>query len=246
MYKQAWWLARQDLKQSIFPFIITIIATIVFAGFASLILDQSIRYMFDSGDEYYSFFVMDFMFFILTPSLAAIFMSKPYLSFRTIKEDPFSKIMAFYRALPIPVKVISLSRTFIMLVTVFIMGTTYFCTIYVLLRGDIFQFVHKSEFIVLFLIWFGYSLAIGGVNTFIEYGTNGKMLHVLPYIFIGIFIVVAFIFHYFFQIGIVEWTLHLAMNIGWPIVILSFVIGVLGCYFWYKMLTARLLTRDYL
>ncbi|WP_167577678.1 hypothetical protein [Ammoniphilus sp. YIM 78166] len=64
--------------------------------------------------------MLDILFVITTLSLGAIFMSGPYLSFRTIKEDPFNKRMAMLRSLPIPVSVLSLSRMIMMLITLIV------------------------------------------------------------------------------------------------------------------------------
>ncbi|MFC0470811.1 hypothetical protein ACFFHM_09975 [Halalkalibacter kiskunsagensis] len=246
MVQQALWLAKKELRSNWVPLIFTAIVTVFFALFSIVLLEQASRKLFGTETMYYNDFLLDIMFVGLTPSLAAIFMQGPYLSFRTVTEDTFSKRMALLRSLPIPVNVLALSRTFTMLATLLIMSSIFYIVIVIGLSNSFFQFLSTTELMMFILIWFGYSLALGGVNPFIEYGTNGKILHLTPFIFLGAFITTMIIFRQIFEHSIVEWSLLLVKDYGWMIALISVVIGFIGCYVWNTLLKYRLDKRDYL
>jgi hypothetical protein len=245
LMKDAWWLARKELHFYKVPLGFSVIVTIFFAAMTSWSLEQSILNVFHPETAMDKFIFVDIMFVLITPALGAIFMSGPYLTFRTMKEDPFSKRMAFFRSLPIPVNVLSLSRTMIMLITLFLLTFAFYTTITIVLHDLIFDYLTVGEYLSFILMWLGYAAALGGFNPYVEYGTNGKVLHVIPYVLIILLACVSLLFYKMVDKGIVESSVLLAIDIGWPIALLFVFIGIAGSVIWNTLLTKRLAKRDY-
>ena len=133
----------------------------------------------------------------------------------------------------------------VMVVTLLTLSFVFYGTITLIAYDQLFQLLTIKEFVIFIAIWFGYALALGGMNPYIEYGTNGKVLHLFPYIFLTIVGVVAFLIYLILGIGIVETTISLSIKMGWSICLFSLIIGLLGCSFWKTLLTRRLSTKDY-
>lgn len=245
MLQQAFWLAKKEIKYHWLSLLLTLLVTIFFAFMISVLLDQSVKKVFGTDMMHYNFILLDILFVLFTISLGANFMSGPYLSLRAIKEDPFSKRMAMLRTLPIPVPVLALSRTLMMFMILLVMSIVFFSTLALSLPDPFFQHIDSADFVVFILFWFGCSLGIGGMNPFIEYGTNGKVLHLTPYIF---FVILAATFTTFYQLselGLVELILLGVKSIGWTFALFSLLPGIAGFLLWNKILTIRLLKRDY-
>ncbi|OLO37076.1 hypothetical protein BTR23_14175 [Alkalihalophilus pseudofirmus] len=246
MFQQAFWLAKKELKSQWVAITMTLGATIFIGLFSSILLEQSVRKLFGAEMMFYNHTLLDIIFLVMTPSFAAIFMSRPYLTFQTIKDDPFSKRMALFRTLPIPIATLSLSRILLMIGTFIVMSLAFYVTITIALPTQFFELMTPVEYLIFILFWLGYALAIGGINPFVEYGTNGKILHLLPWVFIVVFLTTVFIFYNLVGQGIVETVLVLIKSHSWPLAAVSLVVGVCGSYLWNKLLTMRLLKRDYL
>lgn len=173
-------------------------------------------------------------------------MSKPYLSYRAAKENPYTKRLALLRSLPIPVSVLSLSRTIFMIMTLMTMSVAYYLAITVALPNGFFETVSITEYLLFILFWFGYALALAGMNPFMEYGTNGKILHTIPFVFLALLFAAAFFVYPHFDQGIVSWSFGLIREYGIGAVLLSLFAGVVGCFLWNRLLTIRLAKRDYM
>ncbi|MDT8860546.1 hypothetical protein N0O92_09895 [Alkalihalobacillus sp. MEB130] len=246
MVNQAFWLVKKELKTNWTALLLTVLVVIFLGLFATIFLEQAARALFGQEVMYYNNPVLDILFVALLPSLSTIFMSGPYLSFQTIKDDPYTKRMAFIRTLPIPVKIVALSRTCLMLLILLLMSIAFFGAIVYKLPSDFYQFVSAKELIIFIFAWFGYSLALGGMNPFIEYGTSGKVLHLVPLFWIGLMMGLFVGFHSIVGYSIVEWSLLLISQYGWIVAVVSIIFGGIGSAFWHKLLTRRLAKRDYM
>ncbi|WP_168413135.1 hypothetical protein [Bacillus salacetis] len=243
--KDAWWLARKEFRFYKISIGFSVVVTILLAALISFSLEQSDSNVFHPEGSKDKFIFMDIIFVLVTPSLSAIFMSGPYLSLKAVKEDPFSKRMAYLRSLPIPVNVLSLSRTIMMLMTFTLLSLVFYATFTFVLYDQIFEHLTVAEYFTFLVIWLGYAAAMGGFNPFIEYGTNGKVLHTVPYLLMILLAFVIFVFYQLAGNGIVESTISLSTTIGWPIALLFLFVGAAGCVGWNKLLTVRLARRDY-
>lgn len=246
MFKKAFWLAKKDIQQSWISVSVTIVVTAFLGLITAIFLEQLVSNLFGSKTNDSMALAIDIMFLGMTPSLAALFMSGPYLSFRAIKEDPFSKRLAFFRSLPIPVNILALSRTIFMLTTLIILSSIFYIVLAISLPQQFYLYITLNELVLFILCWFGYALALGGMNSFIEYGTNGKILHTVPYIFMGVLFLVIIIVRQVTGHGIVEWSFLLVKDYGWIAAFSMMAIGIFGCTIWNHVLFKRLLKRDYL
>ncbi|RKQ28127.1 hypothetical protein [Oceanobacillus halophilus] len=249
MLEQAFWLAKKEFKFQWLGFTATILFTLILGIATAFLLDISAEKVFINRDTPYNRLLLDLIFIGITPSFAAIYMSKPYLSFQTIKDDTFTKRMALLRSLPIPVKVLSASRTIVMLMTLSILSFIFYGVIYLILVTFPMRFLELMsflEFVSFIAIWFGYALAVGGMIPYIEYGTSGKVLHLTPFISIAIFIAIIIIVYSYVESGIVEIILYFAKENGILLAIASMIIGISSTYLWNRLLTNRLAKRDYL
>ncbi|MBU9723841.1 MULTISPECIES: hypothetical protein [Bacillaceae] len=246
MVKQAFWFAKKELKYHVTAMISTALFVVFVGIIAALHLEDAVHTIFVSDTTTYSRFVLDFLFIGLTPTFGAIFFAKPYLTFRTIKEDPYGKRMAFFRALPIPVKTLALSRTIIMLTTLVTLSIVFYTTITITVQTSFFTILSPEKYIIFILIWFGFALMLAGFNPFVEYGTSGKALFIIPSIVLIPIIITIIVIYQIFDLGIVE-TVFLAIDkLGWIVAVIAILLGILGSYIWNKLLTKRLLKRDYL
>ncbi|MBU9713928.1 hypothetical protein [Evansella tamaricis] len=244
--RQALWLVKKELKYHYLSLMLTLVFIIFLALLAFPILEGTVLRLFGTEHVVYNRIMIDALFVLLLPCFGAIFMSKPYLSFGTIKEDPYSKRMALFRAMPIPVHVLALSRTFIMVITLLLNITVFYIIITLMLSDVFFQYLAPIEYVLFLLFWFCYALLFGGFNPFIENGTNGKVLHLFPYLFIAIFGVLLFVIYYATGIGLVDWSLLAIREYGFIAPVCAVIIAGTGCYYWNRLLTNRLRTRDYM
>lgn len=246
MIHQTIWLVKKELKYHRTPFFFTMVVTVIFGMLGASFLEPATRHLFGAESVYYPKFAADILFIFATPSFGALFISGPYLSYRTIKDDPFTKRMAFFRSLPIPVHVLANSRTIIMLIILAILSVIYYLTIVFSVPASFFDYFSIGEFLIFSLLWFGYGLALAGMNPFLEYGTNGKMLHLAPFIFLGICMAAIFPFYFLSEYTIVEASLLAVKTYRWPVALIALGVGIVGSIFWKKLLVNRLRNRDYL
>ncbi|MRG86747.1 hypothetical protein [Salinibacillus xinjiangensis] len=253
MFNDAVWLARKEFRHQWMGFLITIIVTIFMGMLTSgLLLSESesaiIKLRVDSNSIFADRFLLDLIFIGMAPSFATIFMAKPYLSYRVAKDDPHGKRMAVLRSLPIPVSVLALSRTLFMLMILGVLALTFYGTVvaFVFVFSNSYEFMTISEFVTFILFWFGYMLALGGMSPYIEFGKGGKILHILPFVFLGLFLVLQITFYTYFGFGIVEKSIELVKEMGWLMTVISLSIGVMCSFGWNKLLKKRLANRDYL
>lgn len=248
MWKDSCWLAYRELRFQWPALLATTFAAVILASAAAEALVRLIQFL-DNPDLYFYPFVLDLLFLGVTPSFAALFMSKPYLSFSTLSEDPFTKRMAAYRVMPISLEVISKSRIIFTLMVLAFVSSVFYTVIYLILKlhslhlpQDVYT---GKQFIIFALFWFGYALALSGFNSFIEFGLNSRLFFILPCIFIIIIVISIVLIHLYSGKSAVEWSLLFLDKWSWKAVALSLLAGVIGMYGWKQALHYRLKKRDY-
>ncbi|GAE36925.1 hypothetical protein [Halalkalibacter akibai] len=239
MWADTFWFVKKEVKYNWPAFLLTSLFVLFFGYLTARLLDI----FFVEG--WRSSFLLDIIFIGGTPSLSALFMSGPYTSFQTIKTDPYSKKIRFYRSFAIPINVIARSRMIFMLLTLVSMSVLYYFSIFMFLPTSFLEIYNVKDFIMFALIWFGFALTLSGVTPFIEYGTSGKMLYVFSFFTMIGLMVFVFLFTALFNQGIVGLSFQLMRYLGWYGVFLSLFLGCLACYLWHKLLCYRLSRRDY-
>lgn len=243
MWKDAWWLTKKELNMQFAGILFTLIFTIFMAFLATSYFHSLTQRVFLNQDSDFNFFILDLIFLGVTPSFAAVFMSKYYLQFQTIKDDPFGKRLAMYRSLPISINTLALSRILFMLVIFMVNSLFFYLVLYVALPSDF--YLDQQQILLFFLFWFGYSLSFGGLNTYVESGTNGKILMIFPLIFLVLLVVASFLVQNIWSIGMVEASIILIQNYPVTPGIISLLCGILSCLMIWKLLKKRLHKRDY-
>ncbi len=258
MWKESWWITKKELKMQIPGIIITLLVTIFIAiiavptlyTFVLNIFDNpelyANRIVFEGKTLYVDSFILDFIFLGLTPSFSALFMWGPYISLRAIKEDPFGKRLAVYRTLPVSTNVLTASRVLFMLIIFVFLSAAFYLTIFLSVPDDFFSYFESPHFLSFILFWVGYALALGSLNTFIESGTNGKVLYIFLFTITVCLLIILLLVYQIWEVGIVETTIILISKSPVIPVIASLVCGILGVITMAKLLNKRLLDRDYL
>jgi hypothetical protein len=247
MLKDAVWLAKKEYQYQWRAFIATFLACLLLGSSAGFLLLGSNESGFQEFSVFMNRFMLDLFFVGVAPSFATLFMAKPYLSLQNAKQNPYGKRMAVLRSLPVPVSVLSLSRIILMVSTLVIMSLALYGmmgTVLFGIRGSHFDYLTFGEFLIFGFFWFGFAMAVGGISPYIEYGMKGTMLHILPYLYMGLFVLVELILMQN-GIGIVETSLEIVKSVGWAAAFISLAVGVLCCYGWNQLLKYRLENRDY-
>lgn len=247
MFQDAFWLATQEYKYHWLGLISTLMTGIVLGALTGLILlndGAGLRV----NSVLVNQFIVDLLFIGMAPSFATLFMSKPYLSYKEAKQNPYAKRMAVLRTLPISVSVLAFSRILFMLMTLVIMSLAFYgmMAIVLFLYSDGGDFSGVGEFVIFMCVWFGFMLAVGGISPYIEYGADAKWIHILSYVYMALFILFEVALYNLFGIGIVEKSILLIKNIGWPLAAASLLTGAICCYGWKTALQRRLENRDYI
>ena len=249
LFKDAFWLVKMEYKQQWLAVILTFMMCLIFGLFIGTALSGYTSLQIEVNSTSIKSYFLDFMFIGLAPSFATLSMAKPYTSYRAAKLDPYGKRMAVLRSLPIPVSVLALSRTLFMLCTLIIMSFAFFggmTVIALMFSGNFFEWLTVGEYIIFVIVWFGFMLTVGGLNPYVEYGMRGKMLHFIPFVYIGLVVILEIIFFVSFNQGVVESILKLIKNYGWTVAFVSILIGMVSCYEWNKILKRRLAKRDFI
>lgn len=240
------WIVKNDLTVNWPSFIATLLGTLLMAMITGVSLDYVIEEMYNGAKLNNNTIFLDIIFLGITPSFVTLFISGPYLSFRTLKEDPFSRKLALLRSLPISIKSIFISRI-VLMCTYFILFTIcFYIVVYSNVSESSLQQFDFTSLIYLFLFWSGYALATGSILTYMEYGTNGKKLFLSQVVSLFlIFIVITFMI-ILFQTSVTEWSIKLIRDYQHIPVLCSILIGSIGFVTTTAALRQRLINRDYI
>ncbi|MFC4403994.1 hypothetical protein [Gracilibacillus xinjiangensis] len=244
MWKEPLTLVINELKILWKPYIATLLFTIMLGIFSSTMLSHLAEFLAE-GEGSYNSVSLDIIFGMLTPWFTTIFLSSPYLSFKTVKEDPFGKRMALYRTMPISMKLLARSRMLLMLATFITLSLAFYLAMMISLPASFYHIVPSELFTAFILFWFGYSLAIGSLNVFIEYGTNGKVLYIFSFLCGFIIAILIILFNILGDAGVVETVIIMLQQSRWPVVIML-LLGIISYTTWENLLRSRLNKRDYL
>jgi hypothetical protein len=248
MLRDAVWLAKKEYQYQWRALIATFIASLFIGTFAGFLLSGSNGSEIQEFSDFIQRYTLDLFFVGIAPSFATFFMAKPYLSFQNAKQNPYGKRMAVLRSLPVPVSVLSLSRIILMLSTLVIMSLAFYGmmgTVLFGISGSGFNLLTVGEFLTFGCFWFGFAMVVGGISPYIEYGMKGIMLHILPYLFMGLFVLVELLLMVN-GVGIVETSFEIVKSVGWIAALISMLVGIICSYGWNQLLKYRLENRDYL
>lgn len=227
-WQSAWWLAKNELNRERTAYVLAFLLTVIFGLLTSLAV---------SDHEY---FMLDVFFIALLPTIGMA-QSNAYLSLRFEEKDPFTRKLFFLRSLPIPVKVIALSRFQLQALSHITLIPIFFIVSYAA-SYTYRELLHPGQLILLMMIWFGYSLLVGGLHHYLELSVSGK-----AYLWVSfglmLLLVGGVIILRQYDRSLVEWTIGLAQS-GPLFPILIFVLGIAFAALWKTAVERRIMQRD--
>jgi MFS family permease len=235
--QHVWWLTKHELKTRWLSILLTVVGTVFFGIIAGSLMHDYIG----RGNAFWSH---DFVFIFCISSLGSLFVSKEYTSWGTIREEPFLKRQAFFRSLPIPLKVLARGRMLFTLIVLLIMSIVFWSTAYIVLWGMDSSLLNMFDPIYFTLFWFGFALIFSGLVPFMEFGMRAKVWMVMYFFsaFIIIFIVIGFYLLTGMWIFEVAFT---AVNMYgvWPGIV-TVACGAVSCAVWVRLLEKKMSTID--
>ncbi|RAR44037.1 hypothetical protein [Paenibacillus sp. MDMC362] len=142
------------------------IVFMVYMGFAtSVIIDNQFEHM----DEYINPLI-DFLLVFYAPLLGFLFSRR---SFRYLNEDSYTRMLYFYRSIPVPASAIFVSRIMNSLIAFFINGIVLFGVIYAI-GNHIRAAMDIPSYIAFILTWMGIGFLITGPYIYWENMCSGK------------------------------------------------------------------------
>ncbi|GAA5344105.1 hypothetical protein [Planifilum fimeticola] len=177
---QALWLALTELRRRW----IGLAGGLLFALFLGLMFGVLLNgYIRDPETANMNDLMVDYLLIAVLPVMGTAF-SREYLSWSSLKKDPFLKRLGFLRMWPIPLSVIVWSRLIYSLIS-YVAGTLalFAAMTAVGWNGYVSQWgLPLYGFFLLF--WFGYGLTLCGLFTCLEFGIRFKTYTVISFILV--------------------------------------------------------------
>ncbi len=136
--------------------------------------------------------VSDFMLITMVPILGFTYSRR---SFKYWSEDSYTKMLAYLRSLPVPIRVILCKRKIQALLSFTFNGILYFAMIYGL-AGSIREELSPIAYLAFALTWVGFGLAITGIYIVIELLCSGRAYCGYMFVIIGICIGISFLVNF--------------------------------------------------
>ncbi|WP_036718678.1 hypothetical protein [Paenibacillus sp. JCM 10914] len=227
-------IVRKDLSGDKLQWIWNLIF-MTYMGFAA-----STAFNVDWANPERSAKVLDFLMVIVAPMLGFIFNRR---SFHYINNDTYTRMLVFYRTIPVPAAAIFASRM-ILAVTAFAINSVIFFTIVYLLAPQLRSSVELTSYVAVAFSWIGIGLFLTGFYVYWENMVNGKA-YLRNYTILTV-IVVASCFalslagystSQFIVDAAMKW--HLLSPVMWGLLILGLVFLALMCHFTYRRQQSR-------
>lgn len=162
-WKDAWVIFIKDLRTDR----LVLIWNVIFMLYVSLMLGSMVGTRQEVG--YLQSPISDFLMLTMIPSTGFFFSRR---SFNYIKEDAYTRMLRYYRVLPIPLKTVMRSRLIQLGAAMLFNAIIFYITFYWSASPQI-TFA-PGEFIAFALTWTGYALLINGVFIYFELLKKGK------------------------------------------------------------------------
>ncbi|WP_435923830.1 hypothetical protein [Paenibacillus sp. DYY-L-2] len=186
-WKDAWVIFSKDLRIDRMYLIWNVIFMIYSGGMISMMIwsrDESGVRLLDP--------MADYLILMTVPMIGFYFSRR---SFSYIKEDSYTKMLLYYKTLPIPAATIMKSRIIQLVTAMLFNGFIYFATIYLVFMGmgDKLSF---DNFLALAITWIGYATALNGPFIYFELSRTGRVYLWLTFAIMLAVCVLAFIVAY--------------------------------------------------
>ncbi|WP_254778241.1 hypothetical protein [Paenibacillus sp. cl141a] len=217
--------------------IIWTILFMLYMGFATSVV---INVQFEHLDEYNNPFV-DFIMVLFAPFVGFLFNRK---SFKYLNEDSYTRMLYFYRSIPVPASAIFVSRIINSLIAFAINSIVFYGIIYAI-GNHLRSVMDISSYIAFMLTWVGAGFLLTGPYIYWESMSSGKVYlrnTVLLNLFIAGSVAVLSLLGY----SIFEFSANAAMKWGLlsPVMWGSLIAGLASMLLMSKLTYTRQQTRD--
>lgn len=183
----------------------------------------------------------DFMMLLLVPITGFFFNRR---SFNYIKEDSYTRMLKFYRTLPIPIAAIMKGRI-IQLFTALIFNGVMFYPLFYWMSRNLRTELNIGQFIVFILTWTGFALLINGVYIYFELLKKGST-YLWMSISVVVFVVVITVIIKMLDTCLVMLVVDYSNRFSFlsPLMWGSLVVGGIGFFLLIKITQRKLTVRD--
>ncbi|MNO28427.1 hypothetical protein D3C76_183200 [compost metagenome] len=235
-WKDAWFIFITDLRGEW----LYLLWNIFFMVYLGIMLGGLAR---TSGEvEFILHPTMDIMMLLLSPMIGFLFSRR---SFSYLREDSYSQMLQYYRSLPIPTKVVTLSRQLQGLAAILFNGIFMYGAMYLLpFNLDKMQ---VSEYLVFVLTWIGYTFLINGIYIHFEFLNKGRTYFWLTILLMICTVIIAFIIRGFGG-NVLNYTIESSMKYGFasPVMWGALLIGLIFFSASGKFTTSKLDQRSFI
>ncbi|WP_340021084.1 hypothetical protein MHI24_18970 [Paenibacillus sp. FSL K6-1096] len=166
--QQAWVIVRSEFRGDRWKLLWALLFSVLFMGYFSAITGMVIDDTLTAHEkQLLSDVLMVTMMLMLTISFSRRTM-------KYISEDSYTRMLAYMRALPVPVAAILCKRKLDTLFAVVMNSTLFFSLLYALSPG-IRAELSPVSYLAFAFTWIGYSLIIAGMYIMIEFSVSGVM-----------------------------------------------------------------------
>lgn len=235
--RNAGWLAVEGLRRTRASILVCALFTLLFGGFLALTLE--VVYTNVARGEAPADFAASVFLIFLVPNLILNWSSRSYLN---PGQDPFTKRLAFFRSLPIPVSELVRSRVVSMFFMLLILTPLFFLPAY-LVPGSLRAAVAFPDYLIFVLFWLGYALLVAGIHIVEEMTFSGRTLFIGQLITIPVLfgILIAF---YVLNESLAYSVMNLVQSYGFLPAAISLLIGAAALVVGVRVTERRLARRD--
>lgn len=163
-WKNGWFIFKKDLRMDR----LHLIGNIIFMIYIGISISTMIEFRNETERVLQPF--SDFMMLLVIP-LTGFFFSRR--SFNYIKEDCYTGMLHYYRALPIAIGTIMKARI-IQLVTALIFNGIIFYPLLYIMSNELRDNLNIGQYIVFILTWNGFALLMNGAYIYFELLKKGR------------------------------------------------------------------------
>lgn len=167
--KHAWVIVRNDFCGDRLKLLWALLFAIVYMGYMSSFTGIMITNTMSGGDA--PELMSDILLASIIPMLGFTFSRR---TMKYLAEDSYTRMLAYMRTLPVPVKVVLCKRKLDLLFAFALNSMLYFGIMYAVSAGMRSE-LGISGYLAFALTWIGYGLIIAGLYIFIEFISSGKM-----------------------------------------------------------------------
>lgn len=184
--KDAWMMVQSEYRGNKLKLVWALLFSIIYMGYIAFFVGFLMNEMVLSDDRH---MVVDFMLLSMTPFMGFVLNRS---AFKYWSEDSYTRMLVYFKGLPIPAAVILCKRKMMSVIAFSINGTICFGLIYAFSRNMRAE-LPLGYYIAFALTWMGYGLIITGLYITFELLFNGKMYMILTFVVMSVIFGVAFL-----------------------------------------------------